>query len=127
VTAPTTVAEAEDLIRRHIAAIAVVRSHLLDLQAADLARVDQAITAATGGNAADLSFREVEVLRLLAGTDMTNIEIGRRLYVTENTVKTHVKSIYRKLGVARRRELQKRFAARPAEDPRQASRTVASR
>ena len=42
-TAPATVAEAEDLIQRHIAAIAAIRSHLLDLQAAELARVDEAI------------------------------------------------------------------------------------
>jgi LuxR family maltose regulon positive regulatory protein len=49
----------------------------------------------------DLSDRELAVLRLLA-TDLTQREIGDALYVSFNTVKTHVKSIFRKLGVATR-------------------------
>jgi LuxR family maltose regulon positive regulatory protein len=49
----------------------------------------------------DLSDRELAVLRLLA-TDLTQREIGEALYVSFNTVKTHVKSIFRKLGVATR-------------------------
>ena len=49
----------------------------------------------------DLSERELAVLRLLA-TDLTQREIGDELYVSFNTVKTHVKSIFRKLGVATR-------------------------
>lgn len=51
--------------------------------------------------AEDLSKRELAVLRLLA-TDLTQREIGEALYVSFNTVKTHVKSIFRKLGVATR-------------------------
>jgi LuxR family transcriptional regulator, maltose regulon positive regulatory protein len=49
----------------------------------------------------DLSDRELAVLRLLA-TDLTQREIAAALYVSFNTVKTHVKSIFRKLGVATR-------------------------
>jgi LuxR family maltose regulon positive regulatory protein len=49
----------------------------------------------------DLSDRELAVLRLLA-TDLTQREIGKALYVSFNTVKTHVKSIFRKLDVATR-------------------------
>jgi LuxR family maltose regulon positive regulatory protein len=49
----------------------------------------------------DLSERELAVLRLLA-TDLTQREIGEALYVSFNTVKTHVKSIFRKLDVAAR-------------------------
>ncbi len=49
----------------------------------------------------DLSERELAVLRLLA-TDLTQREIGQELYVSFNTVKTHVKSIFRKLDVATR-------------------------
>jgi LuxR family maltose regulon positive regulatory protein len=41
------------------------------------------------------------VLRLLA-TDCTQREIGHALYVSVNTIKTHVKSIFRKLGVTTR-------------------------
>jgi LuxR family maltose regulon positive regulatory protein len=51
--------------------------------------------------AEDLSERELAVLRLLA-TDLTQREIGEALYVSFNTVKTHIKSIFRKLGVATR-------------------------
>jgi LuxR family maltose regulon positive regulatory protein len=49
----------------------------------------------------DLSERELDVLRLLA-SDLTQREIGEALYVSFNTVKTHVKSIFRKLDVATR-------------------------
>ena len=50
-----------------------------------------------------LSAREVEVLLLLdehLGTD----EIAARLYISEHTVRSHVKSLLRKLGVSSRRE-----------------------
>jgi LuxR family maltose regulon positive regulatory protein len=49
----------------------------------------------------DLSDRELAVLRLLA-TELNQREIGQALYVSFNTVKSHVKSIYRKLDVATR-------------------------
>jgi LuxR family maltose regulon positive regulatory protein len=43
------------------------------------------------------------VLRLLRGTLSTR-EIGRELYLSGNTIKTHTRSIYRKLGVFSRRD-----------------------
>ena len=52
---------------------------------------------------ARLSAREVEVLLLLdehLGTD----EIAKRLFISEHTVRSHVKSLLRKLGVSSRRE-----------------------
>jgi LuxR family maltose regulon positive regulatory protein len=48
-----------------------------------------------------LSDRELEVLRLLPSR-MSNAEIGRALFVSANTVKTHLKHIYLKLGTADR-------------------------
>ncbi|MFC9583565.1 LuxR C-terminal-related transcriptional regulator [Streptomyces yangpuensis] len=48
-----------------------------------------------------LSARETDVLRQAARMLSTE-EIAAELYVSANTVKTHLKSIYRKLGVTRR-------------------------
>jgi LuxR family maltose regulon positive regulatory protein len=49
-----------------------------------------------------LSHRELDVLRLL-GTDLSGPEIARELTVSLNTMRTHTKSIYSKLGVTSRR------------------------
>lgn len=48
-----------------------------------------------------LSPRELEVLRLIA-LAMSNAEIGRRLHITEGTVKRHLTNIYAKLGAVSR-------------------------
>jgi DNA-binding NarL/FixJ family response regulator len=45
-----------------------------------------------------LTAREEEILKLLATGD-SNREIGRRLFISEQTVKNHVASIFRKLQV----------------------------
>ena len=50
-----------------------------------------------------LSSRELEVLRLLA-TSLDGPEIARRLYISLNTLRTHTKNVYAKLGVNRRRD-----------------------
>ena len=55
-----------------------------------------------------LSARELEVLLLLdrhLGTD----EIAQRLYISEHTVRSHVKSLLAKLGVSSRREALERL------------------
>ena len=60
--------------------------------------------------AAVLSAREVEVLLLLdehLGTD----QIARRLFISEHTVRSHVKSLLRKLGVSSRREALEALAS----------------
>ena len=49
-----------------------------------------------------LSERELDVLRLL-GTDLGGPDIARELSVSLNTLRTHTKSIYAKLGVNSRR------------------------
>jgi LuxR family maltose regulon positive regulatory protein len=50
------------------------------------------------------------VLQLLAA-GLINEEIARRLFVTAGTVKTHLKSIYGKLGVHTRTEAVARARA----------------
>jgi two-component system, NarL family, response regulator LiaR len=57
-----------------------------------------------GGAASDLSPREMEVLRQIA-FGLTNREIGERLFVGEETVKTHVARILGKLGLQHRTQL----------------------
>jgi len=54
-----------------------------------------------------LSDRESEVLHYLP-TIMSNADIAGELFVSVNTVKTHVKSIYRKLGATRRQDAVRR-------------------
>ena len=49
-----------------------------------------------------LSQRELDVLRLL-GTDLSGPDIARELMVSLNTLRTHTKNIYDKLGVNNRR------------------------
>ena len=62
-----------------------------------LGEVEDAPTGVT------LSQREHEILGYLR-TTMTSAEIAEALFVSVNTVKTHQRAIYRKLGVANRRE-----------------------
>ena len=52
---------------------------------------------------APLTERELAVLRLLP-TRLSNREIGRELYVSLNTVRSHIQAIYRKFDVGTREE-----------------------
>ena len=54
-----------------------------------------------------LSERELAVLRFLP-TMMSNAEIASEMFVSVNTVKTHLKHVYRKLDVADRRDAVRR-------------------
>ena len=78
----------------------------------DLAMAEAAVASARppepdGGGApdgaGDLSPRERAVLRRLS-SEMSAREIADSLYVSHNTVKTQVRAVYRKLGVASREE-----------------------
>ena len=51
-----------------------------------------------------LTEREREVVRLIA-EGLTNREIGRAMFVSESTVKFHVRNVMRKLDVHHRAEI----------------------
>ena len=53
---------------------------------------------------------ELNVLRLLS-TDLSQRQIGARLFLSVNTVKTHTRTLYRKLGVSSREEAVERATA----------------
>ena len=55
----------------------------------------------------ELTGRETAVLRMLL-TALSQGEIADQLHVSRNTVKTHVRSLYRKLGVGSRHEAVRR-------------------
>ena len=93
---PVELVEAIRVIARGEALLApTVTRRLLD-------RFAPTLPAATGAVAdpalASLTERETEVLALLA-TGLSNLELAERLFLTEATVKTHVSSILRKLGL----------------------------
>jgi LuxR family maltose regulon positive regulatory protein len=67
------------------------------------------VGAARQGLVDELSDRERQVLHLLRG-DLSGPEIARELIVSLNTVRTHTKNIYMKLGVNNRREAVRRAA-----------------
>jgi LuxR family maltose regulon positive regulatory protein len=64
-------------------------------------------TPASQGLTEPLSERELDVLRLL-GTDLGGPDIARELIVSLNTVRTHTRNIYAKLGVNNRRAAVRR-------------------
>ncbi|HET8585719.1 MAG TPA: response regulator transcription factor [Gaiellaceae bacterium] len=85
------------VVRGEAALSGAVARRLLDqVRAGGRVEVPESIASA-------LSARELEVLLLLdhhLGTD----EIARRLFISEHTVRSHVKSLLSKLGVSSRRE-----------------------
>jgi len=56
-----------------------------------------------------LSAREVEVL-LLLDDHLSTDDIAKRLFISEHTVRSHVKSLLRKLGVSSRRDALEQLA-----------------
>ncbi|MDH6514838.1 two-component system response regulator DevR [Streptomyces sp. SAI-208] len=64
-------------------------------------RTEPAQAPQTAPEIAALSPREREILGLI-GDGLTNREIGKRLYLSEKTVKNHISRLLAKLGVQRR-------------------------
>jgi len=64
-------------------------------------RRPRALAEPEGRRASSLTPAELRLLPLLA-THLSFREIGERLYISRNTVKTHLRSIYHKLGATSR-------------------------
>lgn len=76
---------------------------------ANITRYRLADTAESGAYAEGLSRRELAVCALLA-EGRANKEIADALCISENTAKTHIRHIYRKLDVRNRSEFQSHIA-----------------
>jgi len=92
--------QAEEIIRQR-PDLGVLPAQATDLRAA-LDRVGQGTPGASSLTAAEL-----RLLPLLS-THLTLLEIGERLHLSRNTVKTQAVSIYRKLGVSSRSQAMAR-------------------
>jgi LuxR family maltose regulon positive regulatory protein len=92
--------QADEVIRRR-PDLGVLPGQAADLRAT-LDRVGQGTLGASSLTAAEL-----RLLPLLS-THLTLLEIGERLHLSRNTVKTQAVSIYRKLGVSSRSEAMQR-------------------
>jgi LuxR family maltose regulon positive regulatory protein len=76
-----------------------------DAQLARLAVLERQLAGQLGpvGSGRPLTERERDVLRMLQGT-LSLRDIGRELYLSPNTIKTHTRTLYRKLDVSDRRD-----------------------
>jgi LuxR family transcriptional regulator, maltose regulon positive regulatory protein len=100
------VAVTDDLMKVRPRVARLLRSrHIGTYEQAVLDRLEGGLPSvkAHGGDAGALSDRELTVLRYLTSR-LTIREIAAEIFVSTNTVKTHVKRIYIKLGVSSRME-----------------------
>lgn len=81
---------------------AVLSNHMMARLMDEMAR-NQASPSLLDDRLKKLSQRELEVLIMLA-SGASNQEISQRLYLSENTVKHHIHSIYEKLELNNRRD-----------------------
>jgi LuxR family maltose regulon positive regulatory protein len=103
---PFAMTEAGELVRqlqRHKTAHAALLFDIIDILEEAPARDDRLPTRAAN----ELSATELRVLRYLP-TNLSRSDIARQLYVSINTVNTHVRNIYSKLGAGSRTEAVER-------------------
>ena len=72
-------------------------------------RVLQSFRKSSSGEEPNLTTREQQVLKLLV-EGLSGPDVARRLGVSENTMRTHIKNVYRKLNVKSRVEMMHRAA-----------------
>jgi DNA-binding NarL/FixJ family response regulator len=73
----------------------------LPLSAGDAATAAASVVDAWPGKDAGLTAREAEVIALIT-RGFTNEDIARMSYISINTLKSYIRSAYRKMGVERR-------------------------
>jgi DNA-binding CsgD family transcriptional regulator len=96
------------LVRSTEASVAQLSNAEIELGKPVAAPVPRIPAPSAGSFEDDLTRRELQVLTMLAEGE-TNASIARRLIVSEDTVKTHVKHIFRKLGVHNRSQAVSRY------------------
>ena len=96
------------------------RSRVAELRAlVDRLRTEEDSVEARCARAArayELTRREEDMLKLLL-EGRTRAEIARELFVSGNTVKTHIRNLYRKMGVAGKDELVETLARKGGPQP----------
>ena len=95
---------------REVAGTGEARADVVRLLEAFEARIGRGAVAtarASGILLEELTDRELSILRALRGP-LTAREIGAEMYLSVNTVKSYVKSLYRKLGVVTRADAVRR-------------------
>ena len=111
-----TLAEPSGYVRTFIDEGAPMRELLLQAIAADvaasyagklLAALEEETKPSRSPLVEPLSERELEVLRLLT-TSLSSTEIAQELFISVNTVRSHIKNIYGKLDVHQRRDAVQR-------------------
>lgn len=90
-----------DAVARVAAGEAVVSPSMAVKLLDEFKRLDERTAASEPPEAPPLSPREMEVLGLLA-VGASNLEIAERLFISENTVRTHLKNILEKLHLKNR-------------------------
>ena len=103
---PANAARALDILDR-LGADAIAAKIRRDLRSQGVSAVPARRRAATLANAAGLTARQVEVLRLL-NDGLTNAELAERLYLSVKTIDHHVSAILAKLEVGKRRDAVRR-------------------
>ena len=101
--APFLLHPAPDLLARHARQRTAHAALITEIRDALAGRRAAAPPTAGRPLAEPLSASELRVLRYLP-TNLTSAEIARELFVSRNTVKTHMRNLYAKLGTHRRAE-----------------------
>lgn len=98
---------AEGMSNREIAAMLVLTERNVESQLAEASRKlaigSGSVRVRPARDRNEVSERELEVLRMLS-TSLSMREISSALYISPNTLKTHCKSLYRKLDVRSREQ-----------------------